>query len=61
MATAASSSPWVRRALVGALFEELYVKDGAIVGWKPRVEGAAEVERLMDSVREYGEQSAELA
>jgi hypothetical protein len=43
------------------LFEELYVKDGAIVGWKPRVEGAAEVERLMDSVREYGEQSAELA
>jgi hypothetical protein len=56
-----SGDPVVRRALVGALFEELYVKDGAIVGWKARVERAAEVERLRDSVGGYGEQPAELA
>jgi hypothetical protein len=45
-----SGDPMVGRALVGALFEELSVKHGAIVGWKARVRRAAEVERLMDEV-----------
>ena len=47
--------------LNSALFEELYVKHGAIAGWKARVERAAEVERLMDSAGGYGEHPAELA
>lgn len=48
--------PVVRRALVGALFEELYVKEGKIVGWKARTERAAEAERLMDEVGAAGEE-----
>lgn len=42
--------PVVLRALAGALFEELHVKGGTTIGWKPRLERAAEVERLMDEV-----------
>jgi hypothetical protein len=45
-----TGDPVVRRALLAALFEELHVRDGAIVGWKVRSERAAELERLMDEV-----------
>jgi hypothetical protein len=49
----------VRRS--SGIFEELYVQDGAIVGWKARVERAPEIEWLMGSVGGYREQPAELA
>lgn len=51
-----SADPVVRRALAGALFEELYLKDGGIVGRKARAERAAEIERLRDEVGTLGQE-----
>lgn len=56
-----TGDPVVRRALLAALFEELYVRDAVIVGWKPRSERAAEVERLMDEVGPRESERAESA
>jgi hypothetical protein len=39
-----------RREILGELFEELDVREGEIVGYKARDDGAAEVSVIMESI-----------
>jgi hypothetical protein len=53
LATWAVADPRGRRELLGALFDELDVADGRVVGCRPRREHEVEVAALMQRVFEH--------